>query len=156
MISLACQHDNLKKHGKDRKGNRRWKCCKCGCTVTKANHERPLGNMRTDLADACHVLKMLLEDVSIRAAERITGMNRDTICDLILNVGENCNRFLASTVKNMVPKFVEMDELWGFVGCKAKDAPGQTPWPGSRRFLDVASDRRRFQNDSVARCRQTG
>ena len=122
MISLACQHENLKKHGKDRKGNQRWKCCKCGSTVTKADHERPLGNMRTDLADACHVLKMLLEDVSIRAAERITGMNRDTICDLILHVGDNCNRFLASTVKNMVPKFVEMDELWGFVGCKAKVA----------------------------------
>ncbi len=122
MISLACQHENLKKHGKDRKGNQRWKCQKCGSTITKANHERPLGDMRVDLSEAAKVLNMLLEGMSIRACERITGMKRDTICDLILQVGDNCNRLLESTVKGMAPKFVEMDELWDFIGAKAKVA----------------------------------
>jgi transposase-like protein/IS1 family transposase len=154
MISLACQHDNLKKHGKDRKGNQRWKCCKCGATVTKAHHERPLGDMRIDLAEAATVLKMLLEGMSIRACERITGMNRDTICALVLQVGENCNRFLETTVKNMTPKFVEMDELWGFVHCKAKVAVAKNLGPevgDSWTWLAIDGDSKMILSHAVGK-----
>lgn len=122
MIAAVCTHDKLTKHGKDRKGNQRWKCAKCGQTVTKADHERPLGDMRIDLDEAAKVLAMLLEGMSIRACERITGMKRDTICNLVLHVGQNCDRFLADAVQNIPTKFVEVDEVWGFVGCKAKTA----------------------------------
>src|ERR1700682_6283853 len=118
MIAPACQHSKLTKHGKDRNGSQRWKCQNCKVTVT-SNHERPLGNMRIELSEAAKVLRMLLEGMSIRACSRITGMKPDTICDLVLHVGENCDRLLQSTVKNLVPKFVEMDEIWGFVHCKA-------------------------------------
>jgi hypothetical protein len=43
---------------------------------------------------AMTALGMLLEGMSIRAVERLTGLHRDTICELILVVGENCQRFL--------------------------------------------------------------
>jgi transposase-like protein/IS1 family transposase len=120
MIAAVCTHEKLAKHGKDRKGQQRWKCAKCGATVTKAEYERPLGSMRIDLDEAAHVLRLLLEGMSIRACERITGMKRDTICNLVLHVGQNCDRFLATNVKNVPVKAVELDELWGFVGCKAR------------------------------------
>ena len=57
---------------------RRWKCATCKATVTRADHNRPLGEMRIELAQAVQVLKMLLEGMSIRACERITGMKRTT------------------------------------------------------------------------------
>lgn len=121
MIAIACAHEKLTKHGKDRKGNQRWKCCRCGQTVTR-ELVRPLGDMRIDMADAVRVLRMLLEGVSVRAASRLTGIDRNTICDLVLHVGQNCDRFLEKTVRNVEAKFIELDEIWGFVFCKAKTA----------------------------------
>jgi IS1 family transposase/transposase-like protein len=117
---IACPHDKLAKHGKDRKGQQRWKCGDCGATITR-QIERPLGNMRIELPKAASVLGMLLEGMSIRACERITGLHRDTICDLVLHVGENCARLL-DTVRAIPASFVELDELWGFVGMKARTA----------------------------------
>lgn len=100
MIAAACKHDRLKKHGKDRKGCQRWKCCGCGLTVTNDAHKRPLGDMRVDQDQAEMVLKMLLEGMSIRGCERITGMKADTICNLVLQVGKQCDAFLSRTVRN--------------------------------------------------------
>lgn len=120
VVAHNCKHDNLKKHGKDRKGQQRWKCCQCGATVTNDNHERPLGDMRTTLDDAERVLRMLLEGMSIRACERITGIKADTICDLVLHVGQNCDAFLASAVQGVAAKRIELDEIWSFVLAKDK------------------------------------
>ncbi len=129
MIALApkCTHENKAKHGKDRHGNQRWKCRDCGTTFT-SNEQRPLGAMRIDMDKAAVVLNMLLEGMSIRACERITGMKADTICDLIVHVGENCDRFLEAVVVNVPAKTAELDELWGFIGCKdkTKKARGRT------------------------------
>jgi transposase-like protein/IS1 family transposase len=117
---MTCPHEKLAKHGKDRKGQQRWKCAACRVTVTR-QIERPLGKMRIELPKAAFALKMLLEGISIRACERITGLHRDTICDLILHVGENCDRLLG-TIKGVNSAAVEMDEIWGFVYAKARTA----------------------------------
>ena len=109
MIAIPCQHENAKKHGKSLKGDQRWKCRKCGATFT-SDHKRPLADMRIDLDNAARVLGMLLEGMSIRACERLTGMKRDTICDLILTVGENCERFLR-TIKDVPDATIDLDEL---------------------------------------------
>lgn len=122
MIASICHHEKLAKHGKDRKGNQRWKCSRCGLTLVSESHKRPLGDMRLDMTKAVQILKMLLEGMSIRACERITGVKDDTICDLVLLVGENCDRLLESTVVGVQAKAVELDEIWSFVGCKQKHA----------------------------------
>lgn len=119
MISPTCQHSDRAKHGKDRNGHQRYKCRKCSVTFV-SNEARPLGDMRISMDDAVMVLKMLLEGMSIRACERITGTKRDTICSLVLHVGENCDRFLEANVKGVQANYIEMDEIWGFVGCKEK------------------------------------
>ena len=76
--------------------------------------------MRIKTKDAATVLGMLLEGMSVRACERITGMKRDTICRLIATVGENCQALLDETVKNVPVSDVECDEIWSFVGMKEK------------------------------------
>ena len=118
MIVQACQHADATKHGRDRKGQQRWKCRGCGDTFT-SDHKRPLGDMRIDMDKATTVLGMLLEGISIRACERLTGMKRDSICKLILTVGENCERFLR-TIKDVPATTIELDELWGFVRLKSR------------------------------------
>ncbi|MCE5302799.1 MAG: hypothetical protein LLF97_06775 [Planctomycetaceae bacterium] len=69
---------------------------------------------------AVQVLGMLLEGMSIRACERLTHVKRDTICDLVLLVGRNCEAFLKETVRDVPAKTIELDEIWSFVGMKAK------------------------------------
>lgn len=122
MVAHNCKHERLTKHGKDRKGQQRWKCSHCGATVTNDQHERPLGNMRLDLEQAIEILRMLLEDMSIRGCERITGVKDETICNLVLLVGQNCERFLESAVRGVTAKAIELDEIWGFIRAKDKVA----------------------------------
>ncbi len=117
MIAPVCQHESRTKHGRDRKGNQRWKCNRCGATFA-SEENRPLGDMRIDMADAVRVLGMLLEGMSIRACERLTGMKHDTICDLVLLVGENCQRFLPGAIKDVQAKTIELDEIWDFIRLK--------------------------------------
>ncbi|MDP6558241.1 MAG: IS1 family transposase [Pirellulaceae bacterium] len=141
MIARQCTHNDRKKHGKDRKGNQRWQCRSCRATFV-SDEQRPLGDMRIDLDKAAMVLSMLLEGMSIRACERITKMKRDTICDLIVQVGEGCDKFLASRVRDVESKFIELDELWGFVTKKSKNVkPGDDPEAGdSWTWLAIDSD----------------
>lgn len=119
MIAPVCRHENARRHGKDRKGNQRHRCPSCGKTFT-SNAPRPLGDMRIPMDKATQILGMLLEGMSIRACERITKVKRDTICDLVLMVGENCERFLRTAVKGVEAKTIEMDELWSFVAMKSR------------------------------------
>ena len=110
MIAIQeCAHEDFKKNGKDRNGQQRYKCRSCGKTWI-AQTPRPLGNMRIAMDRALIILNMLLEGTSIRACERITGVHRDTIDDLILVVGENCQRFLSRTVTGVASRAIEIDE----------------------------------------------
>jgi transposase-like protein/IS1 family transposase len=119
MIVISCTHEHSTKDGKDRNGNQRFRCKDCGTTFA-AETVRPLGNMRIRMADAVNALGMLLEGLSIRATERLTGIHRDTLDDLILLVGENCQRLLDSMIQNVAVEDVQLDEIWSFVGCKEK------------------------------------
>jgi transposase-like protein/IS1 family transposase len=119
MIVISCQHESTKKHGKDHNGNQRFRCLSCGKTwIDRTN--RPLGDMRITMKQATRALGMILEGLSIRAAARLLGMDAGTICDLIVLVGENCQRLLASMVKNVAAADVQLDEIWSFVGMKER------------------------------------
>jgi len=118
MVCHECKNV-AKKHGKDRYGHQRYRCKACSKTFIRTQ-PKPLGDMRLDMDQAVMALKLLLEGMSIRATERMTGIHRDTLCDLVVTVGKNCKRFLHDTVTGIEVKNVECDELWGFVGCKEK------------------------------------
>jgi transposase-like protein len=117
----ACAHGKHKKYGKDRKGNQRFLCKDCGITFIEPVL-KPLGNMRIPLVKAELALSLLLEGMSIRAVERVTKLHRDTLCDLVLTVGRNCQLLLDEKLTGVEVKDVQIDELWSFVGCKSKTA----------------------------------
>ena len=119
MIALSCECKSTKKNGKDRNGNQRFKCRDCSRTWTETR-VKPLGDMRISMDKAILAINLLVEGMSVRAVERITNLHRDTICDLILTVGENCGRLLSRVVRNVEVADVQCDEIWSFVGCKEK------------------------------------
>ena len=114
-----CQHSSAKRNGHDRHGNQRFKCRDCGVSFA-APRPRPIGTMRIEINRAASVLQMLLEGMSIRAAERISRFDHRTITQLMVEAGERCKLFLEDTLIGLPVDDLECDEIWDFVGCKER------------------------------------
>jgi IS1 family transposase len=50
----------------------------------------------------------------------MTGLHRDTVCNLIVQVGTLCEQFMERRINNVVVKDVEVDELWSYVAMKQR------------------------------------
>lgn len=74
--------------------------------------------MRLPLDKAENVLRLLLEGMSVRSVERVTGVHRDTILRLLLLAGERCQRLMDEKFKGLDVHDVQVDEIWGYVGKK--------------------------------------
>lgn len=119
MNCPTCQSEQIKKFGKDRKGNQRYSCKLCKATFQE-EREKPLGEMTLAMDKAISVLHHLVEGCSIRSTERLTGVHRDTILSLLEMVGEKCAILLAQKIQGVAVKEVQCDEIWGFVQMKEK------------------------------------
>jgi IS1 family transposase len=68
------------------------------------------------------VVSMLCEGSSIRAIERITGVNQNTIMSLGRRVGDACAKIMDAKFRGLPCRQIEVDEIWGFIGAKRKNA----------------------------------
>ena len=118
MLCPTCQTAG-RKFGKDREDNQRFQCVTCRKTYS-ARPASPLGSMRLDMGKATQVLQLLLEGMSVRAAMRVTGVNRNTILDLLVHVGGRSEVMLEDRLKAIPVADVQVDEVWGYVFCKEK------------------------------------
>lgn len=107
------------KFGKDRKGNQRFRCIACKKTFSEPR-QKPLGKMILAEDKALMCLSLLVEGNSVRSTERITGVHRDTILELLRTVGEKCERLMEDRIKGLTVSEVQADEIWGFIGMKQK------------------------------------
>jgi len=74
------------------------------------------------------IIAALAEGSSIRSIERITGVHRDTIMRLGVKVGKGCAMLLDSKMQDLDCNYLQLDELWGFIGkkerhCSIDDSP---------------------------------
>ncbi len=69
-------------------------------------------------------IQLLVEGCSVRTVERITGIHRDAILQLLVIAGSRCETLLGSLIRNVPVKDVEADEVWAFVGMKEKQKKG--------------------------------
>lgn len=67
------------------------------------------------------VVAALTEGCSVRATERLTDVNRETILNLSVSVGEGCRRLHDGMMRQLQVGVIELDEQWSFVGCKQKN-----------------------------------
>src|SRR5262245_58992993 len=119
MNCPTCQSGLTKKFGKDRKGHQRFRCNACKTTF-QAEREKPLGEMTLAIEKVISVLRLLVEGCSIRTTERITGVHRDTILNLLVMIGGKCERMLEAMIQGIRVKDVQCDEVWGFIQMKEK------------------------------------
>lgn len=116
---MNCQSCNgqAKKFGKDRKGNQRFRCLTCSKTFTAAER---LNGHYLPMDKTLLVFQLLIEGNSIRSTERITGVHRDTIINLLVEMGAKCEKLMEEKIKGIHVTDVQADEMWGFVGMKEK------------------------------------
>lgn len=69
------------------------------------------------------VVKMLVEGNSMRAVTRMTGVAKQTIANLLVDLGTVCAAYQFKNIRNLKTTRVEADEQWSFVGAKAKNVP---------------------------------
>ena len=74
------------------------------------------------IADRAAILRCLVEGNSIRAVSRLTGASKNTILKLLVEVGELCSVYQDYALRDLKCTQIEADEIWSFVGAKAKNA----------------------------------
>jgi hypothetical protein len=78
---------------------------------------------RLDPEKRAQVVKALVEGNSIRAVARMTGIERGTITNLLVNLGHACAEFQDKTLQNLSCKRIQCDEIWAYCYAKDKNLP---------------------------------
>lgn len=78
---------------------------------------------RLSVERRAQVLAMLTEGNSMRATARMAGCAFNTVSKLLLDVGGVCTEFQDRTLRDLRCSEVQCDEIWSFVGSKAKNVP---------------------------------
>lgn len=118
MQCPTCKAD-AQRFGTNRNGSQRFRCVECKKTFSAKLSDRIEGH-NIPLAQIEKALQLLIEGCSVRSAERISGLHRDTILKLLVTAGEQCEKLMGRVIVNVPVKDVECDEMWAFVGKKEK------------------------------------
>lgn len=76
---------------------------------------------RLDMETRCRVISALVEGNSIRATVRMTGVAKNTIQKLLLELGAACLAYQDRVFVNLTCKRIQVDECWAFCYAKAKN-----------------------------------
>ena len=69
------------------------------------------------------VIKCLVEGNSIRSTVRITGVAKNTVVKLLIDVGKVCLEYQDKVFRNLPCERLQCDEIWSFCYSKDKNVP---------------------------------
>ena len=67
------------------------------------------------------ILGMLVEGNSLRATSRLADVSINTVTKLLVDLGEACAECHHKNIRNVRVRRLQCDEIWSFVGAKAKN-----------------------------------
>jgi IS1 family transposase len=76
---------------------------------------------RLDIATQAKVISCLIEGCSIRATVRLTGAAKNTVVKLLADIGCASAAYHNRSVRRLRVRRLQCDEIWSFVGAKAKN-----------------------------------
>ncbi len=94
------------------------------------------------MGERVRVVSALVEGTSLRATERLTGVYRQAITNLLLSVGDGCRSLLDERMRDLHCDVLELDEVWTFVGCKENHRDESDPPEYGDAYTWVALDAR--------------
>jgi IS1 family transposase len=68
------------------------------------------------------ILGMMAEGMSLRSISRMTGASKNTLAKLLHDAGCAFTAYQRKTLRNLKSRRIQCDEIWSFVGMKAKTA----------------------------------
>jgi len=74
-------------------------------------------------SDRAAVVAALVEGNSIRSTSRMTGVARNTVTKLLLDLAVVCAEYSDKHLRNLPCKRPQVDEIWAFCYAKAKNVP---------------------------------
>jgi IS1 family transposase len=72
--------------------------------------------------ERARVVAALVEGNSIRSAVRLTGIAKNTVAKLLVDLGAVCSKYQDETIRGLKSRRVQCDEIWAYVGAKTKNA----------------------------------
>lgn len=76
---------------------------------------------RLTMEQKTRVVAALVEGNSIRSTVRMTGVAKNTVIKLVLDLADACAAYHDRVVRNLRVRRLQCDEIWQFVGSKAKN-----------------------------------
>src|SRR5438094_555736 len=67
------------------------------------------------------IVSALVEENSIRSTSRMTGIARNTITKLLVDLGFACMKYHDEHVRNVKVRRLQCDEIWAHVGAKSRN-----------------------------------
>lgn len=80
---------------------------------------------RLQTEERIRVVAALVEGNSIRSTSRMTGVARNTVTKLLVDLGTACMQFHDMRVRNVRVRRLQCDEIWSYVGAKAKNVSAE-------------------------------
>jgi IS1 family transposase len=86
---------------------------------------------RLDKTERAKIIHLLCEGMSIRAITRLTGVSKTTVTKLVVDAGTAAAWYQDRVFQGLSCKKLQIDEIWGFVGTKAKNAADEARAAGT-------------------------
>jgi len=138
MTCRVCQHQAKKFGTYGKRRIQRYRCTSCRATFSQPSPK--LGTHYTDPEIAEKALSMMLEGMSVRAISRLTGLHLQTILSLMNTAAERAGQVFDDRVRNVRPRFVQLDELWCMVGCHGRRVTVDAPIGWGDQWVWLALD----------------
>lgn len=91
------------------------------CLTVGASSSIMVSMNRLSQVERAQVIRCLVEGNSIRATVRMTGVAKNTVAKLLVDLGAACLKFQDVTLRNLTCKRLQADEIWSFIGAKQKN-----------------------------------
>jgi IS1 family transposase len=80
-----------------------------------------MNRLSTDQRTA--VVRCLVEGNSIRATVRLTGVAKNTVTKLLVDLGAACSEYQDRVLRDLPCRRLQADEIWSFCNAKARNVP---------------------------------
>ena len=98
---------------------------------------------RLNIQDRTRIINALLEGNGIRATARLSDCSPVTVLKLLADVGTACAAYHDQNVRGLRVRRLQCDEIWSFVGAKAKNVSAekkQEGWGDTWTWVGIDAD----------------
>ena len=92
-------------------------------SLSMSGYFQPMNTL--NIEKRAQIIGCLVEGNSLHATSRMTGIARNTVSKLLVDVGAACSAYQDETLHGLNCKRIQVDEIWSFCGCKEKNVPAE-------------------------------